>query len=96
MLAVIKEHNQTAIIVPLEPDPFAYYGSGGLQPGYLVPDSEDFIVDDCEYLGMYLASGLYEQGVRYQDYDRWSWAIIPESAAEVQHLVDVGRMTHGL
>ena len=89
MFAVVNEHNQPVRIVPLKPDPFAFFGDGGQQPGYLVPVHVDYVVDDCEYLGMYLASGMYEMGVRYQDFDSWSWAVIPESAAEVRHLDDV-------
>ena len=94
MFAVVNEHAKPVRIVPLTPDPFAYFGPAGQQPGYLVPASEDFVVDNCEYLGMYLASGMYEQGVRYQDFDRWSWAVLPESAAEVRHLDDVAVTYH--
>ena len=89
MIAVVNEQSKPVRIVPLEKTAFAYFGPAGQEPGYLVPASEDVVVDNCEYLGMYLASGLYEQGVRYQDFDRWSWAVLPESAAEVQHLRDV-------
>mgnify|MGYP001290332619 CR=1 FL=1 len=90
MFAAVNEHNQRVRIVPLKPDPFAFFGPDGQQPGYLVPLHVDNVVEDCEYLGMYLASGMYEMGVRYQDFENWSWAVIPESAAEVRHLDDVG------
>jgi hypothetical protein len=54
--------------------------------GYLIPEDEDFIINDGEYLGLHVACSLYEGGEASGSYQDFSWALLPEDEVEAAHL----------
>lgn len=54
--------------------------------GYLIPEHEDFIINDGEYLGLHVACSLYEGGEASGSYEDFSWALLPENEVEAAHL----------
>jgi hypothetical protein len=95
MLVVCKIFGGETRVVQMEASKQAFFGDCDCEMthcdcdcgfGYLMPENEDFTINDGEYLGLHVACSLYEGGEASGSYEDFSWALLPENEVEAQHL----------
>lgn len=74
----------------------AYHQGDRMHPGYQLRTEDDFVIDDGEYVGLHLQMSMYEGAESAGSYWAgeeilagkfgWSWAVMPETAEESEHL----------
>ena len=87
MKAIYCEYGKAPKIVDMVPKEDMFICGDDCEPGYYVPESADFVtVDDGEYFGFCLAMAMYEGAECCGSYPGYSWALVPESEDEAEHI----------
>ena len=79
---------ETVKILTMERTESAFFQGAGMHAGWQVAEKDDFLPGDGEgeWLSTHILMSMYEGAEAAGSYRDWSWAIVPETTEENEHL----------